>query len=89
LGIRRFFRRLSICAKQSIVRHSGERGRAARKNATARQLHPQKNYQPGSGAINLVPIVSYNAAVVKTYNATSSPVRFENKNIFFYFHKTL
>jgi hypothetical protein len=33
--------------------------------------------------------VSYNASVVKIYNATSSLVRFENKNIFFYFEKTL
>jgi hypothetical protein len=32
-------------------------------------------------------IVSYNASVVKIYNATSSLVRFENKNIFFYFEK--
>jgi hypothetical protein len=29
--------------------------------------------------------VSYNASAVKIYNATSSFVCFENKNIFFYF----
>jgi hypothetical protein len=29
-------------------------------------------------------IVSYNASAVKVYNAKSSLVRFENKNIFFY-----
>jgi hypothetical protein len=28
---------------------------------------------------------SYSASVVKTYNATDSPARFENKNIFFCF----
>jgi hypothetical protein len=28
--------------------------------------------------------VSYNASAVKIYNATSSPLRFENKNNFFY-----
>jgi hypothetical protein len=33
--------------------------------------------------------VSYNASDVKNYNATSSLVRFENKNIFFYFEETL
>jgi hypothetical protein len=32
-------------------------------------------------------IASYNASVVKIYNATSRSVRFENKNIFFYFEK--
>jgi hypothetical protein len=32
---------------------------------------------------------SYNASVVKLYNATSSQVRFEIKNIFFFFEKTL
>jgi hypothetical protein len=31
----------------------------------------------------------YNASVVKIYNATSSLVRVENKNIFFYIEKTL
>jgi hypothetical protein len=30
-------------------------------------------------------IVSYNASVVNFYNATGSLVRFENKNIIFYF----
>jgi hypothetical protein len=30
---------------------------------------------------------SYNASVVKIYNATSSLVYFENLNIFFYFEK--
>jgi hypothetical protein len=30
---------------------------------------------------------SYNASAVQTYNATSSLVRFENKNIFFYYEK--
>jgi hypothetical protein len=34
-------------------------------------------------------IVSYNASALKLYNATSSLVHFENKNIFFYFYKTL
>jgi hypothetical protein len=34
-------------------------------------------------------IASYNASAVKIYSATSSLVRFENKNIFFYFKKTL
>jgi hypothetical protein len=34
-------------------------------------------------------IVSYNANAVKIYNAASSLVRFENKNIFYYFEKTL
>jgi hypothetical protein len=31
-------------------------------------------------------IVSYNASVVEAYNATSSLVRFENKNNFTYIH---
>jgi hypothetical protein len=31
--------------------------------------------------------LSYNASVVKFYNATGSPARFENKNIFFFFEK--
>jgi hypothetical protein len=34
-------------------------------------------------------IVFYNASVVNFYNATGSLVCFENKNIFFYFEKTL
>jgi hypothetical protein len=34
-------------------------------------------------------IVFYNASVVKSYNATSSLVRFENKNTFLDFVKTL
>jgi hypothetical protein len=42
---------------------------------------------PASGANPT--IVSYNAGVVKTYNATSSLVRYENKNIIIYFEKTL
>jgi hypothetical protein len=33
--------------------------------------------------------VSYSASVVKFYNATSSLVRFEDINIFFYIVKTL
>jgi hypothetical protein len=33
--------------------------------------------------------VSYNATTVKSYNATSSLVRFEKKKYFFYFDKTL
>jgi hypothetical protein len=33
--------------------------------------------------------VSYNARAVKIYSATSSLVRLENKNIFFYFEITL
>jgi hypothetical protein len=33
--------------------------------------------------------VSYDASAVKNYKALSSLVRFENKNIFFYFLKTL
>jgi hypothetical protein len=32
-------------------------------------------------------ITSSNASAVKNYNATCSQVRFENKNIFFYFDK--
>jgi hypothetical protein len=42
---------------------------------------------PGANPTN----VSYNASVVNIYNATSSPVRFYNKNIFFCFEiaKTL
>jgi hypothetical protein len=35
------------------------------------------------------PTSSYNASVVNFYNDTSSLVRFEIKNIFFYFEKTL
>jgi hypothetical protein len=31
--------------------------------------------------------ITYNAKVVKIYNATGSLVRFENKNIVFYFEK--
>jgi hypothetical protein len=31
--------------------------------------------------------VSYNASVVKIYNATGNLVRSENTNIFFYFEK--
>jgi hypothetical protein len=34
-------------------------------------------------------IASYNASAVKIYNATSSLVRFENKNSLFYREKTL
>jgi hypothetical protein len=34
-------------------------------------------------------IVSYNASAVETYNATSSLVSFENRNILFYFKETL
>jgi hypothetical protein len=34
-------------------------------------------------------IVSYNASAVKIYKATSDPMRFENKNRFFYFEKTV
>jgi hypothetical protein len=34
-------------------------------------------------------ITSYNASAAKSYNAKSSLVRFENKNIFLYFEKTL
>jgi hypothetical protein len=33
--------------------------------------------------------VSYNARVVKIYSGTSSLVRFENKNVFFYFENML
>jgi hypothetical protein len=37
-----------------------------------------------------IPTTSSNdASVVNFYNATSSLVRFENENIFFYFEKTL
>jgi hypothetical protein len=32
---------------------------------------------------------SYNASAIKICNATSSPVRFENKNMLFYIEKTL
>jgi hypothetical protein len=31
--------------------------------------------------------LSYNASVVKIYNATSSLVRFKNKNVSFYFER--
>jgi hypothetical protein len=46
----------------------------------------------GSEVVGLGPrvnptIVSYNASAVKIYNATSSLVRFENKNIFFCLEK--
>jgi hypothetical protein len=34
-------------------------------------------------------ITSYNDSPVKMYNATSSLVRFENQNIFFYFGKNV
>jgi hypothetical protein len=34
-------------------------------------------------------IVSYNASAVEIHNATSSLVRFENKNNFFYIEETL
>jgi hypothetical protein len=34
-------------------------------------------------------IVSYNASAVKTYNATSSLLRFESRNSLFYLEKTL
>jgi hypothetical protein len=34
-------------------------------------------------------IASYNASVVNFYNATGSLARFGNKNIIFYFKKTL
>jgi hypothetical protein len=40
---------------------------------------------PGANAT----IAFYNASAVKIYNATSSLVRFESKNIFFLFVKTL
>jgi hypothetical protein len=47
-----------------------------------------------STEINFIPwayptIVSCNAGTVKIYNASSSLVRFENKNIFSNFEKTL
>jgi hypothetical protein len=32
-------------------------------------------------------IVSHNGSAVKIYNATSSLMRFDNKNVFFYFEK--
>jgi hypothetical protein len=32
-------------------------------------------------------IASYNASAVKIYTTTSSLVRFENKNVFFYYEK--
>jgi hypothetical protein len=32
-------------------------------------------------------IASYNTGVVKNYNTLSSLVRFENKNVFFYYEK--
>jgi hypothetical protein len=43
----------------------------------------------GRRQIAPVPIVSYNASAVNNYNAASSQVRFESKNIFFYFGKRL
>jgi hypothetical protein len=33
--------------------------------------------------------VSYNASVVKIYNATSSLLRFENKNCYFFYENAL
>jgi hypothetical protein len=50
------------------------------------------SYNAGDEVVNPGPnptIASYNTSVVKIYNATSCSVRFENKNIFFYFEKTL
>jgi hypothetical protein len=44
-------------------------------------------YRRGPGANPTT--LSYNASPVKIYNATSSLVRFENKNIVFYFEKQL
>jgi hypothetical protein len=43
--------------------------------------------EPKSGANPS--IVSYNANVAKIHNAIYSLVRFENKNIFFYYGETL
>jgi hypothetical protein len=40
-----------------------------------------RQYQSGANPT----IASYNASVVNFYNATGSLVRFENKNIIFYF----
>jgi hypothetical protein len=42
---------------------------------------------PSTSSVSNPANVSYNASAVKIYSATSSQVRFENKNIFFYFEK--
>jgi hypothetical protein len=44
------------------------------------QFSPEKMYEKSAPGVNPT-IVSYNASAVKSYNATSSLVRFENKNI--------
>jgi hypothetical protein len=44
-------------------------------------------YQEADSARANPTIVSYNASGVKIYNTTGSQMRFENKNIFFYFEK--
>jgi hypothetical protein len=49
------------------------------------RLTPGILLEPGANPT----IASYNASAVKIYDATSSLVRFENKNIFLYFEKTL
>jgi hypothetical protein len=52
----------------------------------------QRHFFVNSAAVGMAPgvnptTVSYNASVVKIYNATSNLVRFKNKNTFFYFEK--
>jgi hypothetical protein len=57
-----------------------------KKPAESKQSPKDRNFaQSGANPT----IVFYNAGAVKIYNATSSLVRFENKNIFFDFERTL
>jgi hypothetical protein len=49
-----------------------------------------QHFENGAGYTGANPtFVSYSAGAVKIYNATNSLVRFENKNIFFYFRNAL
>jgi hypothetical protein len=66
-----------------------------RQSFTRSQVKPGANPMIMSYNASVVKIYNasavkiYNASAVKIYNATRSQVRFENKQIFVYFHKTL
>jgi hypothetical protein len=57
----------------------------------AEKIPSQKYKAPAPNNLGLEPIlrsrVMYNASAVKIYNAASSLVRFENKNIIFHYEK--
>jgi hypothetical protein len=66
-----------------VQRHAEQRHRKEDAWNGRRSGLSQASFHPGPNPT----IASYSASVVKIYNSTSSLVRFENKNIFFYFEK--